>query len=440
MMKNAKIFFRKNRLIIGSLGLLATIILFFLFQAEKPTSLNGMLRTGNELLKSGKLALALNNYNKLVRLYPKSYDAHLRLGDLYVKLANDDKEDTGYREKAKIEYYRAMDLGEMYRYDANFAMANLYCSQNNYDLAEQVLLPLKDVRNKKIQEKLGDFYNNWANHVIKQNPIESIRKYKIAYNYYKNFDMQRADDLYKQIDITYSLFADKLLASQNEDEAIRILHTSLDFDNSPLAHYKLAKIYENKNIDKALDEYKIAFKLNRYVGLKENYINLLFKKASLFNKEGKPGEAELIYKKIKILNPNSHIPSINMDKLILVNLTSTKYNADPDKDVFIPGLSLRVTNIGKDKINYLKAKIVFLKENGKNFSEIIQQISSQNAPLEQDKTSSEITIFSPKSLEGAFVSHDIQIQVYLSQKQPDKWRLFRTAFVSNKNNPTEPLN
>src|SRR3989339_2162567 len=136
--------------------LLALMLLagFFVFQNEKPASLNGMIRQSDKYAAEGKLSSALENYTKIARLYPRNYDIHMKLGDLLMQVKEP--------EKAKIEYYRAVKLGSIKRFDAYLALANIYIDEGNYSFAQEILLPLKDIPDKKIQERLGDFYYRWG--------------------------------------------------------------------------------------------------------------------------------------------------------------------------------------------------------------------------------------------------------------------------------------
>jgi Tfp pilus assembly protein PilF len=50
---------------------------------ETPVTVDGMISKADTLSQKGQVALALEEYNKIVRLYPNNYDVHLRLADVY---------------------------------------------------------------------------------------------------------------------------------------------------------------------------------------------------------------------------------------------------------------------------------------------------------------------------------------------------------------------
>ena len=66
--------------------------------------------------KKGQVAFALEEYNKLVRLYPEDYNLHIKLAELYKQVNELDK--------TKVEYLRAMNLGHRYRYKANIELVS----------------------------------------------------------------------------------------------------------------------------------------------------------------------------------------------------------------------------------------------------------------------------------------------------------------------------
>jgi len=430
--KVKKVYFKlveNSRIIIISLCILFTVVAFYIIQKNSLNSLKGMLKTGQSYEKCGKIATALNVYSKIVRAYPNSYEAHMRLGNAY-KQVNEP-------EKAKIEYYRAIKLTNTDRYDAYFAMSDLYVSENEYELAQSLLVEIIDVPNKTVAEKIGDFYYSWANNIKKSDQPEAIRKYKLSYDFYSRCNSDKVPLIRKTIENTYLEIADSLLAINNVDEAVKLLNTSINYLDNANAHYKLAEIYEKKNPDRAINEYTKAFALNNSAINTDRFAKLLENKADNLYKKGDKLTAKLYYDKAKSLSPNIIIPYIN-DSSIIVNLIAFRASKDENKQVYTPGISFKITNISKNEIKYIKAKIIF-NVNGQKYSEETKDISTSQNPLSPFSITPLINVYStkPLSCEYQYSKPKVEVLIYISQ-QPDKWKIFRSTHFVDSNQENEP--
>lgn len=415
MKKFLSMLIEKNKILVVSFVILIGVVSFFMLQKNNATTLDGILNNGEKYEKSGKLAIALDYYNKAVRVYPGSYEAHMKLGNLF-RLVNEP-------EKAKIEFYRAIKLSEIGKYDAYFAMADLYMSDDDYELAQALLMQIRDIPLKEIADKIGDFYLKWGDHIYKDNPMEAIRKYKIAYKFYFRNKGIKAVNIRKHIETSYSDIADSLMATNNVDDAVNILNSSIDYSNNATAHYKLAKIYKKKNPDIAIREFTMAFALNSSIAPPDEFVQLLIKKGDNFYKNGDATTAELYYNKARKLSTHTKIPYLN-DNNIIVNLLASKSSKDNNNLYYTPGISFKITNISKVKIPYLKVKVVF-NLNGKEYSENVKEITTPEIPIPPFSITSAINIYAAKPLNYETDSSKIEIQIYISQQKPDKWKLYR---------------
>ena len=409
-------FIKKYKLIFSAAGLVVVTIIFFVYQNENPNSLDGMLKNADFAYSEGKIAVAIEDYNKIVRLYPNDYDTHIKLGRAYQQVNEP--------EKAKLEYYRAIKLGSLIRYDGYFGMADLYASQNQYDLAEDVLMAIKDVPLKEVGNNIGDFYLSWGNKLSEKDSFEATRKYKIALNYYKKADSKNIKNAGQALESAYSKMADKFIIDDNISEAIKFLKLSLQAYNNAKAHYRLAQIYENTNIDNSLSEFEKAYKINSKIAPSHEYIAMLVKKGNQLKNQGNEAAANFYFEKAKKLNTSIYIPFV-ADKNILVNLTSTRFVQDNNK-MSIPGISFRVMNASKENINFMKVKVVFSSDN-RNFSEVEKLICTPETPLQSDSSTPDISIFSDMSIPKVFRNPVIQMRIFISQREPDSWKLYRST-------------
>jgi len=123
---------------------------FVMYEQNKPTSVVGMMREADDFAVKGQIAYAIEDYNKIVRVFPENYEAHIRLAELYLEVNELDM--------AKVEYMKAIKLGYKTKYQANIALADLYVQENNYNLAEGFINEIKDINNIKALQLIGDFY------------------------------------------------------------------------------------------------------------------------------------------------------------------------------------------------------------------------------------------------------------------------------------------
>ena len=420
MPKEFKNFMNSKKIYFILIFCILSIVGFIYYEKNKPTSVAGLMTDADNLAKNGQIAYAIEDYNKIVRVFPKNYEAHIRLAEVYLQ-ANE-------LELAKVEYVKAIELEYKSKYQANIAIANLYVKENNYTLAESFINEIKNTKDKTARQLIGDFYYNWGLSFKKNDKTEAIRKFKIAYRFYKISDSPNLSKLKKEVKDVYINISNDLVKSNKPNDAVNILKLSLKFWNNAETHYRLAKIYEKQGaIDNALSEYKIAFKLNPSVSSTESYVQLLIKKAASLKKKGDKVSAELYYTWAKKLDSRSNVP-MNPDSRIIINNLAAKCNENRDKDILIPEISFKLSNISKNKINYLKIKIVFL-ENNKPFSQEMKIIASEKKPLSNDSSTSQINIFASKPINYILDKHNLQAQIYISQKNPDEWILFRNIKI-----------
>lgn len=412
----------KYKIVCLFIAVAISIAAFIYYQSEKPGSLNSQLREGENLAKTGKIAFALDLYNKLARQYPKNYTVHYKLGLIYAQV-NEPL-------KAKIEFYRAIKL-DAGRYEANFAMASLYASQDNWEMAEDTLTPLIKSKNRFTIEKIGDFYLTWGAELSETNQLEALRKFKTSYELYKQSNSRHISQAKSILENLYADIADKLVEINKSNDAIKLLNLSLNTFDNALAHYKLAMIYKNSNIDESLKEFDKAFKLNPKISAPDPYIETLIKKGNILAKKGDLTGSKYYYTIAQSISPKVKVPYAP-DKHILVNLIATRYSENIDKDYIIPGVSFKIMNVSKDNIDYLKAKVVFLQDE-KEYSKKIIDIATKESPIPSDQVTGTFDVYSPKSVPQVFSDHNIRIQIYISQKQPDNWKIYRNAYLIKKN-------
>lgn len=383
---------------------------------ENPTSYDGMVKKAEEYMNKGQIAFALEEYNKIVRLYPGKFKIHYKLAKIYNELNEPDR--------AKAEYIKGIRTGHGKRHLATLGLANIYCEEQRYDIAEDLVKDLVDSRNHVLLEGAAEIYYKSGKYYKFRNRLEAIRKFKKARTLFQKARSKRSKEALNQIFMTYAEISDVLTENKEYKKAIDILELSIDYEDNAIGRYKLAKIYEkNLEIEKAIKEYSNAFKIDPEVGNINSYAALLMKEAEIMELNGEKVKAELYRLKAKKINAKLDVPD-NPDKRILFSLVAIKVNEDIERDALIPGIIFNLTNITDEAIKDLKAKVVFYEGN-KPFSTQIMNVANEDYPLEGDARTSDISIYSDKPVKHVFDEHDLWAKVYFYINDSKDWKLFR---------------
>ena len=419
ILENILYFIKTKRLYFIILACVVVLAAFWAYRYND-SSAKKLMEEADYTAKHGQIAYAIEDYIKIVRNFPENYEAHLRLAELYLKVNEIDM--------AKVEYVKAMKLGYRYKYHAQVALADLYAKEDNYSFAEGFIDDIKDIKIKEAQELIGDFYYNWGLSFQKTDKAETIRKFKVAFEHYKNTDSPKKQQTQENIKNLYMILTNNLLEGKKYKDALELLSRSLEFWDNAETHYKKAKIYESLDkIDESLKEYQAAFKLDPEVDNTVSYVQLLIKKAEIEKKKGDKVSSELYYTLAKKVNSETTIPS-NPQSSVILNIVSARCNENMDKDILVPEIIFRLRNVSKDKLSNVKVKTVFL-ENNSPFSEEINVLASAEKSINSDELTDEIVVFSSKPVNHVFDNHNLSAHIYISQGDTDKWTLFRKVRI-----------
>ncbi len=420
-----KLFFVAGAVIVVAV----TLGLFLMFKSN-PLTYYDMIKKAEAYTEEGKIAFALEEYRKMLRLYPGNYDIHLKLGNLYEKINEIDR--------AKVQYIMAIRLEQKSRPEAYIKLAKVYCRENKYKIAEDIISDIKDTWHRDALEEIGNIYSSWGEKLRTNEKLEAIRKFKEARKYYKKAKSKLEKIALENIFGLYANISDELLVEKKFKKAEEALNLSIDYEDNALAHYKLAQMYENKYDDyKAIKEYSKAFKLDPNIAGKNSYIDLLLRKAHELKQKGDNVNAEYYFRKAKKIDSGLDVP-LNPNNKVLFSLIATRANEDIENDILVPGITFKLINITPDTIDDLKVKIVFLKGNQPISTQIFTVANNENI-LKGDSHSKTIDAFSTAPVKHVFDDHDLKVQVYVSQQNPPKWDLFRNILIERKRNFVRPV-
>lgn len=428
----------KRILTISGLVILAALALWLV-----PTNVlspDGLLKKGEMYQKTGRTALALEVYKKAVEMYPNSYEAHVHLGQALLE--------TDEAELAKQEFNKAVELSgkSKDKCKAEVAMADLLISENKLEDAEKILLTVDANKNDKVKQELADLYMLWGDKQVATDQMAAVEKYKKAYKNYDSINPQAQQKAKNKAIKIYNDNAIDLAAKKKYDKAISLLNDCLKFANNPHAHMRLAEIYIKQNKkDEAIAEYEKAYDVDSTNTSGMYLADLLVEKGVDLVKKNKYDEAKKAFEKAQEVNPSIIIPAELLYSIaisdIKTNLTSKK-----DSDMTYPSVSFLLKNKGKDKIDFLKVKVLFI-QNGKEITKVEKILVSQQNPLGTDKSTENISITSPIGLKGLKKQDLLQAKLYLSYNSESDWKIARAFMLSsdkikdrNANNNSESIN
>jgi len=422
--------FTRTLFIVGAIIIVASVFGLFVMFNNKPLTYNDMLKKAETYIEKGQIAFAFEEYRRLLKLYPQDYDVRVGLGGLYEKIKEPDR--------AKVQYVMAIRLGQKKRPEAYLKLAKVYCSENEYKIAEDIIKDIKNTRQKEALEEIGNIYSDWGEFLRKTEKLESIRKYKDAREYYKKAKSKQEKLALTNIIEMYAEISDDLMVEKKFEKAKEALELSIKYEDNALAHYKLAKLYEDKYDDyKAIREYGEAFKLDPEIADTGSYISLLLKKAYELKQNGDKVNSECYFRKAKKLDSGLDVP-LNPNNRILFSLIATRVNEDIENDILVPGITFKLINITPDTIDDLKVKIVFLKKNKPISTQIFTIADSKNL-LKGDSQSNAINAFSTSPVKHVFDEHDLKVQIYISHENPPKWDLFRNIPIIRDRKPVRQV-
>ncbi len=412
-------FLSRYELHLLTMAMLAVIVVILVSFYSEPESLSNMLKSGNKYIEEGNNAKALKIYTKITRKFPDSYEGHLQLARIYKQIDEKDR--------AKIEYYRAMKLNYIFNFDAYFELAQMYIDEGNYAFAEEIIKPLKKKTNlKTLKKRIGDFYYNWGNHLSHKlnQKSKAIRKYKTAIEYYKQCDKELVEHAEETIVDTYIDIANSYTVHKQTEDAIKILQLALNYRETATIRYELSQLYKTFDLKKASEELKKTIYMEpeneRFLAA---YINILIAQAEEAINKQQFKKAKLFYESAKKYKEKYQFEIVKK-RLFVVNILGIKYNELPQSDKTVPGISFKITNNSSKLVNKLETKVIFLK-NGKYFSSITKQIIDSKNLLKPDETTEEIIVFSPNSMKKLKSHEKLQIKVFLSNQLAGGWNLYR---------------
>jgi tetratricopeptide (TPR) repeat protein len=389
-------------------------------------SVDRMLAKGEMYQKMGKTARALEIYRKAAANYPNNPDVHLRLGQALLEADEP--------EKAREEFDKAVKLSKNSdgSYDAQISMASMLLADKEFAKAEKILLEVKDPKPEKVKLKLAQVYLKWGDDLYSPvTRLDAVDKYRLAFKNFEDIDVEAQQKVEDRVIKIYTDIAKEYISENKIDQATTILKQSLDFVDNPTAHINLAEIYRKQNKrDEAIAEFEKAYEVDT-TGTAALYLSeLLVEKGIELAKKADMEQAKEQFEKAQEVNPSIVIPAEILYSLALEGI-KTKLVPNTITDRVYPGIVFKVKNEGKEKINFLKAKVLFYEE-GKVIGKAEKVIASKKDPLEVKKSTGTISLTSETGVKDVKKQHVLQAKIYLAYDSQSDWKFARALTLTRE--------
>lgn len=338
-----------------------------------------MLTRGKWLMKQGKVALAINEFEELVRQHKSSDEGHLELGKAYMAAGENEK---AAREFRKASLLRSKNLHES---GAHIAISRMMIAQGKYQDAQKQLFQAYNARpeNRDDPELLSamvDLYEDWGDSYLETEPPDYERaflKFSSAMRYVKTYEQQKR--VQDKLVSAATRLADVYDNNKEYDKAIAVLKRATRYQQTADNLQAIAAMYEQKEeLDKAIYWYQKAYEVDpKVISLKLS--SMLIRKAHELNEAHRPKEAEAYFARAKKINEMVKLP---LDKLYPVEASNIElsYKINSDSFNLSPSIRFRITNIGAYPIDFLNTRVFFMTGEEK-LAEAQQIIASSQNPL-----------------------------------------------------------
>lgn len=354
------------------------------------------ISTGNEYCIQYKLDSAQKQFEKALKINPKSADAHNGLGMVYyLKTSSSDmeiiKKKNEYLDSAKKEFELAIKLNPENEEALN-NLGKVYETKGNLDKAQE-----NYKKASEINPKYSDAVCNLGHVDFLRNKIpEAIDKYK------------KALVLDSKNQKAYVYLAEAYLSQLKFSDALSELNTSLSlFSNSSLAQNVLGKIYDTQgNKVAAINSYRKA------INIKPENIEAYLAIAEIYQERGDNDLAISELKNALSINPAYKEGYLKLADMLLIEnkpeLAIAYYQKVTDDPIFsayaLKGLSRAYFNNAKNI-----SELAYITTNS-------EYIDAQNALLKAiDSNPNDLQLYLALLRISKLATNDNVSQIYLNQ-------------------------
>lgn len=347
---------------------------------------------------------------------PRDFHAHYELGKIFMFVKEP--------EKAKVEFFQAVECAPDGNYNAHFALAKLYVYYREPEMIVKILGEVDDRRvpREMFLQKVDYIYKASQIFFAKGNLQGSYAALQEAYNDYGHLgEKEKLEIAKKDLCLLLVDMADQAYYEEkNPTKAMVYLENSLKLEENALAYVKLGYLFfENPKISADYFEKGYSFE-PKAVNL-EVFIPTLIDAIVISENENRMADKSY-YKGVLVRVRQENLVSKIHTKLI-PNNTKGFYEKNDGKPEYLPIAYLDIYNgFDRKDIDYLKVRAVFVDIDGRiiGHHDVIAILPSK--PLHPHESLINVRLESNRFVSEENKQKNIyKVLFYFSKTRPDEW-------------------
>lgn len=360
------------------------------------------------LIVENKLAIEEN---------PKDFQAHFELGKIYFFIKES--------EKAKIEFFQAVEYAPKGNYKAHFELANMYIKY--YKKPEMAVKIMNDIDDNLLSNDLllkkTDYLFDIYKLFFSQNKFSSA--YTVLQEAYNNYgrlnQTEKLAETKKEMSLLLLDMADVAYYDEkNITKAMVYVENSQKLEENAGAYSKLGYLFfEDPKI--SADYFEKAYTYDPNSVNEEVFVPTLVSAIDICTQENRMADKSY-YKGVLGRVRQEHFTSKIHTKLIANNLKGF-YEKVEGKDEYLPVAYLDIYNgFDRKSIDYVKIRAVFVNANDQIVGHHDLIAINSDKPLLPQKSRINIRLESNRIITGQQKKDNIyKVIIYFSKTRPDKW-------------------
>lgn len=313
---------------------------------------------------------------------------------------NQQQNDSAVNAALEEEYNKQLTASLGKDYETYKKLANLYLREGRYEEGVDLVENIKLMSPRKIISIKKDFYKTYGDILFEDRQfLESIEAYDKAMIYRKRFDKKLPlDEIKDNVFEAYIELSLQEVQSGEYSSAINYLNTALNYKRAAEIYYKLALLYMNIDLKKALQYFEATKKLDPNIINYNLYMNTLVR---LKHQAKSPAEISLYQ-----IKENNLKRYVNQIKIEPNEFTVTFKKPKTTKKWYSKNKKVDVDFVVKSNSEFITRQLFFqievLTESNIVLSQEIQVASKiENIPIEGDSTIKTISFEVPKKCKSA---------------------------------------
>lgn len=347
----------------------------------------------------------------------QDYKAHYELGKIYLFIEE--------QEKAKVEFFQAMEYAPPKEFKADFELARMYIDYyKKPEIAFDIMTKIDDkYLSKELVLKKTDYLFDIYKLFFSQNKFSPAHNtLQITYNnYLKLKQKDKFEKAKKELALLLLDMADEAYYKEkNITKTMVYLQDSKKLEESAEIYAKMGYLFfEDPKI--SADYFEKAYSFNPMAVNYEVFIPAIEKAINICSQENRMADRAYFRSVLERIN-QQYLSSKIYTKLIANNVKRF-YEKIEGKDEYLPVVYVDIFNgFSQKQLPYVKIRAVFV--NGENFIVGHQDLIAVNGaePLYAQKSKLNIRLESNRTITEEQKNNGIyKVILYFSVKRPNEW-------------------